>query len=68
MNITDERDWCSIVSLDPGDVFIFEGKIYMKVIEDGDINAVCLEDGELAYFDYNKNDKLLFIEAELIVS
>jgi hypothetical protein len=66
MIITDKRDWCSIRSIDPGEVFVFEGEFYMKVIEDGDINAVCLDDGKLAYFE--GKEKLLFVGAELIIS
>lgn len=66
MHITDERDICSIVSIDPGEVFTFEGRIYMKVIEDGDINAVDLEDGKLAYF--TGDEELLFVESELSIS
>jgi hypothetical protein len=66
MIITDKRnESCSFEELCYGDVFTFNGVYYMKVREEGDINAVGLVTGGLSYFE--EGDVVTPVEVELVI-
>ena len=60
----------SFFAVDTGDTFLFDNHIYLKVDridpEEGDcINAICLNDGNVASF--NSETRVKIVQAELIV-
>ena len=60
----------SFFAVDPGDVFLLDNKVYLKLDridpEEGDIiNAICLSTGEV--YGFNAETRVRIVQAELIV-
>lgn len=60
----------SFFAVDTGDTFLFDNQVYLKLdridLEEGDsINAICLNNGDVRWF--NNDIRVKIVEAELIV-
>ena len=60
----------SFFAVNTGDTFLFDNQVYLKLdrigLEEGDsINAICLNDGDVSWF--NNDVRVKIVEAELIV-
>lgn len=60
----------SFFAVNTGDTFLFDNEVYLKLDridpEEGDsINAICLNDGDVSWF--NNDIRVKIVQAELIV-